>query len=206
MLIASGLAKAGAIVGAPLRQFRPAGPFAALGSGPIGTLTGIVDTSDALALRRSDFRHNVEGTLIGDTRDLVVGDYLVADRTYFVAQIEPLRPATCILCNRTLSVSKPSSPQATGANSYGGQSVAGDVLIASGWPASVMPRSHIEIDPTKLPSDVKTAFFDIALPGSLVVPLSYGLVLGDDYGQSYIISSAALTVGGWKIIAGTMTT
>ena len=205
-MIASGLARAGAIAGAPLQQFRPAGVFDPLGAGPIGTVVGIVDATDALNLRRSDFRHGVEGTLIGDTTNLLVGDYLVADRTYFVAQTEPLRPATCILCNRTLSISQPGSPQNTGANAYGGQSVAGNVLIAAGWPASVLPRSHIEIDPTKLPSDVKTAFFDIALPSSLGLTLSYGLVLGDDYGQSYTISSAALALGGWKIIAGITTT
>ena len=180
--------------------------MAPISGGPIGTVQAIVDADPALNLRRSDFRRDIEGTLIGDPSGLALGDYLVGDRTYFVSQLEPLRPATCILCNRTLSILQPATATTAGANPYGGATTSTNTLLASGWPASVLPRAHVEIDPTRLPSDVKTSFFDIALPVSLDLILSYGLLLQDDYGQTYAVSTAALTVSGWRLIAGIETT
>ena len=120
--------------------------------------------------------------------------------------MEPLRPPSCIICNRTLSIYQPATASSAGTNAYGGRTEGTDTLIASGWPAGVLPKTHVEIDPTRLPSDVKTSFFDVALPVSLDHVLTYGLLLLDDYGQSYLVSTAALTVGGWRLIAGIETT
>ena len=205
-LIGRGLAVAGGIVGAPFVQYRPSSTTAPISGTALATVSGILDPDPDLSLRNADYRHGTEAAWIGDPSTLAEGDYLVGARTCFVSQIEPLRPPSCIICNRTLSIYQPATASATGTNAYGGRTTGTDTLIASSWPAGVLPKTHIEIDPTRLPSDVKTSFFDIALPASLDLILTYGLLLLDDYGQSYLVSTAALTVGGWRLIAGIETT
>ena len=205
-LIAHGLATAGGIAGAPFVQYRPTTTAGPITGTALGNVSGILDPDPDLSLRNSDYRHGYEATWLGDPSSLAEGDYLVGARTCFVSQIEPLRPPSCIVCNRTLSIYQPASASSAGANAYGGRTTGTDTLLASGWPAGVLPKTHIEIDPTRLPSDVKTSFFDVALPASLDLVLTYGLLLLDDYGQSYLVSTAALTVGGWRLIAGIETT
>lgn len=205
-LINRGFAIAGDIAGAPFAQYRPSSVTGPTTGSPLATLDGVLDPDTNLSLRDTDYRHGWIAGWIGDASNLAEGDYLVGARTCFVSQIEPLRAPSCIVCNRTLSIYQPASATANGTNSYGGRTTGTDTLLASGWPAGVLPKTHIEIDPTRLPSDVKTSFFDVALPASLDLVLTYGLLLLDDYGQSYLVSTAALTVGGWRLIAGIKTT
>ncbi len=205
-MIAHGLGVAGNVLGAPFSQFRPNGTSEPTTGTPVAVLTGILDPDPNLSLRNSDYRHGWEADWIGDPSSLTTGDYLVGARTCFVSQIEPLRAPLCTICNRVVSIYQPATATSTGANSYGGRTTGSDTLLASGWPAGLLPKTHIEIDPTRLPSDVKTSFFDVALPASLDLELTYGLRLLDDCGQSYLVSTAALTVAGWRLIAGIETT
>ncbi len=205
-LIARGLGEAASRLGASYQQFRPTTPINPLLAAPIGTLQAVIDPNPALTLVESDDRRDVEGTLIGNFSALQSGDYLVGSNTYFVSHLEPLRPATCILCNHTLSVLEAPGTGAAGINPYGGVPLSEDVVVASGWPASILAKSHSEGDPARLPSDVKTAYVQVLLPASIGVVFTFGLRLQDELKQNYIVSSADATAGGWRLVAVLQTT
>ena len=205
-LIGRGLGIAATKLGAPFQIFRPTGAAQPLAGAAIATVMAVLDSDPRLLLLDPTFRHGSGAFLIADTTQFLVGDYLVGGRTVFVAQIEALRPASCVVCNRTLSVYQPATASMSGENAYGGRTTDTDTLLASGWPASILPKTHIDVDPTRLPSDVKTSFFDVLLPVTMPVDLSFGLRLQDDYGQSYAVSTASLTTTGWQLLAAIQTT
>ena len=194
------------MLGSSFAVFRPAGPLDPLASPALASINAAFDPSAELSLRSPEFQRQNQALLIGDPSSVEAGDYLVGSQTWFVSHVEPLRPASCILCNRILSVSVPATAPSAGANAYGGNTAASQTLVASGWPASVLTKTHIEIDPTKLPSDTKTSFFEVLLPPIPGVTLAFGFLLQDDFGQTYIISAAELSLSGWRLLAGIETT
>ncbi len=143
---------------------------------------------------------------MGDTSVLLPGDYLVGANTWFVSHLEPLRPASCILCNHTVTISTPAAASQAGTNAYGGRTALTDTILASGWPASVLAKTHIDIDPTRLPSDTKTSYYEVLLPVIAGVELSFGMLLQDELEQNYTISSAESSIAGWRLLAGIQTT
>ena len=205
-LIAAGLVKAANVLGSSFELFRPVGAAGPLTGAPVTSLMAAFDPTVELSVRSPNFQRSNQALLIGDPTIVEAGDYLVGTQTWFVSHVEALRPAICILCNRTLSVSIPAAASAVGANSYGGSTTATNTVVASGWPASVLTKTHIEIDPTKLPTDTKTSFFEILLPAIPGVVLEFGLILQDDLGQIYIVAAAELSIGGWRLLAGIETT
>ena len=205
-LIAGGLATAGNMLGSAYGIFRADSQLNPLSGSPVATTIGIFDADPALTLNSPEYRHANQALFVGDTSLLQAGDYLVGQQTWFVAHIEALRPASCVICNRTLTVSMPAVASATGANSYGGATAASDAVVASGWPASVLTKTHIEIDPTRLPSDTKTSYFEVLMPTIPGVELSFGLLLEDETGQNYVIAAAELSLSGWRLLAGIQTT
>ena len=205
-MVASGLGQAGRVLGSAHMICRPTSAINVLVDVAVGTVTGVFDPADTFTLVSSDYRKQCQAYFLGDASLLQAGDYLIGLQTWFVCQIEALRPASCILCNRTLSVMAPATASSAGVNSYGGATQATNAILASGWPASVLAKTHIEIDPTRLPSDTKTSFFEILLPSMPGVVLSFGQLLEDEIGQNYIISAAELSVTGWRLLAGILTT
>ncbi len=141
-----------------------------------------------------------------DVSVLEPGDLLVGDRTWFVSHIEALRPATCCLCNRSITISTPAVAASAGANAYGGTTAATAVTIAAGWPASILASTRVEIDPTKLPSDTKSSYFEVRLPVIPGVLIGLGMMMTDDHGQNYTIGSAEFSETGWRLLAGQQTT
>ncbi len=205
-MIAAGLARAGDVVGSNYALYRPTGPFNPLTGKALISINAVFDPSPDLSLKSPEFQRQNQGFLIGDMSVVEPGDYLIGPETWFVSHIEPLRPAACVLCNRVMSVSVPATAPAAGANTYGGNTAATQTVIASGWPASALTKTHIEIDPTKLPTDTKTSFFEVLLPQIPGVTLSFGFLLQDDLAQTYTISAAELSISGWRLLAGIQTT
>ena len=167
---------------------------------------GIFDPAAELTLVSPEYRGQHQAFFLGDPSLLLAGDYLVGSETWFVAHVEPLRAASCILCNRSLTVFTPSVASSAGANSYGGTTAATNTMLATGWPASVLAKTHIEIDPTRLPSDTKTSFFEVLVPPIPGLDLTFGLILQDEFSQNYIVSAAELSLSGWRLLAGILTT
>ena len=134
------------------------------------------------------------------------GDYLVGENTWFVSHIEPLRAAVCIRCNRTLSIRSPLSTFTTGPTSYGGRVPSTDTVLASGWPASVLTKTHLDTAAARLPGDVRTVFVEVLLPMIPALTITHGQILTDEFGQTYSIAATELTDGGWRLAAGLETT
>ena len=130
----------------------------------------------------------------------------MGDDTHFVARIEPLRPALCVLCNQVVDFLDADVITTAGTNAYGGRTDDTDALIAQGWPVSMSARTHSEQDVTKLPSDTRSAYYDVLVPLIPGVSLSFGMRLQDSTGQDYEIVSTELSVFGWRLLVGLATT
>ncbi len=205
-LIASGLAKAAQRLGSPYSIFRPTNAVNPLTVAPIGTVMAVFDPSVSLTLTGVEDRNASSASLIGDFSSLQQGDYLVGSNTWFVSHIEPLRAASCVRCNHTLSIRSPLGAFTTGPGSYGGRLPATDIILASGWPASVLTKTHLDTATARLPGDVRTVFVEVLLPTIPGVVISHGQLLTDEFGQTYAVAATELSDRGWRLEAGLETT
>jgi hypothetical protein len=205
--ISKGLAKAASIIGTGLTQYRPTTPLDPLLAGSaIGVVNCAIDTETGLTFQAPAPPGHPFALLLADPGLLQAGDYLVGIDTYFVSRIEPLQPAWCVLCNMTLDILDTSQSSSAGTNSYGGATSANDTLLARGWPMSMLAKTRGEQDVTKLPSDTRSAFFEVFMPSIPGFSLGLGLCLQDVNDQIYLIMSFETTAYGCKLIVGLATT
>lgn len=202
MLIAAGLAQSAQRVGSVYQVFRPVSAINPTGSGAMSTLLAVFDPSIALSLKGGEDRNGSFASLIGDYSSLRSGDYLIGSDTWFVSHVEPLRAAVCVRCNHVLSVRSPLSVFTTGSASYGGRVPSSETVLASGCPASVLTKTHLDTSTARLPGDVRTVFVEILLPSIPGITLSHGQMLIDEFGQTYVVAAAELSVRGWRVEAG----
>lgn len=137
-----------------------------------------------------------------DGSNVKPGDYLVGHGgTYFVAAMQDTLPIYCVQCNRTLSVLRVGMDVGVGQVGYGGDTVATEVPLMTGWPASVLQGTKGEQNDAKLPGDMRSPWWLILLPAFAGVVIRTSDILTDDLGRRYAISSAELTDMGWRITA-----
>ena len=205
--ISRGLAKAGLIVGAGLVQYRPTTSWDPLLEGSaLQTLFCAVAYDQDLTLATAAPPDHPFGHLLADPGQVQTGDYLIGSDTYFVSRIEPLRPAWCVLCNMVLNVLDTAQPTVAGTNAYGGVTSATNTMLARGWPMSVLSKTRGGQDVTKLPSDTRSAFFEVLLPLIPGVTLQAGLSLQDNLAQTYSVMNVETTDYGCKLLVGLATT
>ena len=217
-LIGRGLALCGSITGAKYLQYRPSQALNPIGPAAlIATLTCAFDLSRDLSLLTPTPPGHPFVLMLVDPALVLPGDLLVGTETYFVARVQVLQPAWCVLCNAAFNIIDTAAQTTAGANVYGGQVSATDPPLASGWPASMLAKSRGEQDITKLPSDTRAAFFEVYLPVIPGITIGIGLALqGTAVGinlpfqdltdQDYMIMNAELTAYGWKLLVGQATT
>ena len=202
-----GLARVAAVLGSGFLQYRPSSAFdPVLAGSSIGTLPCIFDYNPNLSLQTPTPPGHPFVHLIGDPGQVQANDYLVGPETYLVSRVEALRPAWCVLCNKILNILDTAQTTVAGTNTYGGVTSANNTLLARGWPMSVLAKTRGEQDVTKLPSDTRSAFYEVMMP---VVPgliLGLGLCLQDNSGQLYDVMSWETTAYGCKLIVGMATT
>lgn len=75
-----------------------------------------------------------EWTLVADATDLLPGDWLVGDQTFYLATIQPLLPMPVIQCNRVVSITRP------GYSSAGGNLEASEITVASSLPVFMFSK------------------------------------------------------------------
>ncbi len=204
--IAYGLARAASIVGVSQALYRPSSAMLPVSGIPYGSIYCAFDVKPDFRLISTAQPNHAYVTLLADPTLVQQGDYLVGDDTHFVARTEPLRPALCVLCDHVLDVLNTDVTTSAGTNSYGGRTSSTDSVIAQGWPVSMSARTRGEQDMTKLPSDVKSAYYDVLAPPIPGVTLVFGMRLQDSTGQDYEIVSAELSPFGWRLLAGLATT
>lgn len=173
---------------------------------PFGSLYCAFDVKPDFKLVSTAQPNHAYSALLADPSAVQQGDYLVGDDIHFVARVEPLRAALCVLCDQTLDFLSSDITTSAGTNSYGGGSSTSDVLLAQGWPVSMSARTRGEADVTKLPSDTRAAYYDVLVPPIPGVFLTFGMQLRDTTGQEYEVMSAELSLFGWRLLAGLTTT
>ena len=204
--IAFGLARAASIIGASQALYRPLTANLPISGTPYGSIYCAFDvTADFRMISTAQPSHSY-AALLADPSLVQQGDYLVGDDTHFIARVEPLRPALCVLCDQTLNVLNTAVTTSAGTNAYGGRTSDTDTIVAQGWPVSMTARTRGGQDTTKLPSDTKAAYYDVLAPPIPGITLVFGMRLRDVDGQDYDIVSAEFSPFGWRLLAGLITT
>jgi hypothetical protein len=138
---------------------------------------------------------------LADGSQLQVGDYLVGGSTYFIAGMQPLLPIFAVACNRTLTVTRQAANDFVGSGGYGGNTLATETVVMSGWPASVLQGTKGEKNDVNLPGDVRNPWWAILMPAFEGAEIETSDFLTDDLNRRYVVSSAERTDLGWRITA-----
>lgn len=132
-------------------------------------------------------------------------DYLVAERgTWFIAQMEPIKPCLLVRCDRTISIGRTGGdvPCGTvGLASYGGATAASELPLMTGWPAALSEVGSKARGNAGLPIDVGAPTAEIMMPAWPDVIIQAADTAIDDLGRRYTIKSAELSTFGWKLVA-----
>ena len=143
--------------------------------------------------------------LLGDCTGLCPGDYLRGNQgTFFIASMEPNVGALCEVCNRTLDLLETADAANPDAGGYStnpdGRTDATDVLLLKGWPASVLTKTRGDTPPSKLPGDVRAAYFEVLLPLVVPIEITQNMRLRDETGQSYEVTTAEKSPQCWRLL------
>jgi hypothetical protein len=188
-----GLSIVGGLLGTSFEQYRPSLALQPLGAS-IGSLQGAVANLPGYSLGRPAGFGEAVRIWMGDGSGLQVGDVLVGDgQTVFVAETRSLQPVLLIDCNTTLQFSIWS---ASGA--YGGGS---EIATATGWPASLRLHGRGGADPAALPSDSRTAEWEVLLPAIPGVVLHEDMRMIDTDLRRFVLAGVERTALGYRLIA-----
>lgn len=136
------------------------------------------------------------------------GDYLVGPLgTFFISSQNVPQPIQVVLCNAIVSIFQPSGVSGFGVQlGYGGDQRSTETPMATNWPASLLQGTKGEVGNTKLPGDAKMPWVALLLPAIPGVTFRNNLVIVDEEGTRYIMSSTELSALGWRITAMRATT
>lgn len=204
-LTARGLGQAASRIGAPFVLYRPIGTGSPLAGAALASINLAYTQDTSFAFRTALLPDKPIVQLLCDPSSLQAGDYLVGKETLFVLRVDPARPASGVLCNGTLSVLQPATATQPGTNAYGGFASTAATALATGWPASVLLRSKTEADPTRLPSDTRSAYYAVLLPDVGGITITPGMRLLDAGGNIYQIVGTQHSAFGWSISAALQT-
>lgn len=128
------------------------------------------------------------------------GDYLVQDgAVWFIVAQDPLQPVLCARTSRTVSVSRPAAPSATGPNSYGGLTTATATRIAADWPACISGASGSGQPSADLPTNSSVPYWTVLLPNIPGVAFLPSDLLLDDLGRQAVVAAGEKTALGWRL-------
>lgn len=201
VLVNKGYAKAASRVGLPHQWYRPTGPLDPVAPGTLqGTLPASFDANNYL-YTRPNLYGKATWTALVDASKTAVGDYLVGPTgsVWFMVAQQPLLPLVAISCNATLTLMRPFSSDAVGAIGYNGDNAGDEILIARGWPASMLTKGRGDKGDVQLPGDVRTPWVEVLLPAIPGATIQFADVLlaGD---QRMKVSSSELSDLGWRLL------
>ncbi|MFL9904212.1 hypothetical protein PQR71_39845 [Paraburkholderia fungorum] len=196
-----GYAKSAQYIGPLYNLFRPSDPLSPLSNGPVATLNASFNAMDMKYGKPNLYGKPLWYALV-DGMQTMVGDYLINDdKTYFIAAMQQTLPILAVDCNRTINALRPQQLTGTGTVGYGGDTVANETLLMSGWPASILQGTKGEKGDTDLPGDVRNPWWAILFPQWPGIALRTGDIITDDLTRRYVVSSAELTDLGWRLTA-----
>ncbi|WP_250266067.1 hypothetical protein, partial [Rhodovastum atsumiense] len=177
-------------IGQPYAMYRPASATA-----PMAAQAGTVAAAFKPMGKAFGAPNTPQNPWFDGHMDLSVvqrGDVLVGPGgTFFIWQMVPLGATLCVQCNATVTVSRPGQP-ATGDDYYGGNATADEVVLMSGWPASVLQGTKGERGDLSLPSDVRMPWKTILLPAWTGAQIRNGDIIttAEDRPMRYVVSGA----------------
>lgn len=199
-----GYGKAAQHIGLPCVHYRPQlalSPATGQGSRLPRTIEASFNAKDMAYGKASDYGKAVWYCLADGNR-LKPSDYLARPdgNIFYIAGMQPLLPILAIECNRVVSVLRPMTQRAVGAQPYGGDTVATETALVDQFPASVLVATKSDRSLVNLPGDVRNPAWTVLLP---ILPGGVALrsedIVTDDQSRRYVISSAELTDLGWRI-------
>jgi hypothetical protein len=197
-----GYAQSALRVGLTYSQYRPTSALDPIAAGNLlQTLPAAFNAEDMKFSKPVVYAKATWFCLV-DGRQTQVGDYLVGpELTYFIAAQQALLPILAVLCNRTINLLRPQQLSGTGTVGYGGDTVANEMVLMTGWPASILQGTKGEKGDAELPGDVRNPWWAVLLPDWPGITLRSGDIITDDLTRRYIVSSAELTELGWRLTA-----
>ncbi len=198
----AGLGYAADIIGFPYRQYRPVAAINPLAGTPLNPALLVAVSAKANDFKTAPTYERPERFLYLDGTQTQVGDYLVGGPVGTLAIIsqDPMLPISAIVCNRVLTIKRPSTPASVGAQpDYGGDIATRETVLLQSWPAYLGTAGHGGRSPVALEGDVETPRADIRMPMLSSVLLLNDDVIYDDQSRRYKIISAEATTLGWKI-------
>ncbi|HVE21830.1 MAG TPA: hypothetical protein VNC39_07635 [Acidocella sp.] len=196
-----GLVQTASMLGVPHSWYRPQGAGPVVAAGNLrGTVMAYVTSTQNLQPQSAAWG-KADRFAAFDAAGFLAGDYLVANETYFLAEIMPLASALRLaLCNEVFAWSQ-MQRAAVGPGNRAGALMA--VPQATGWPGWLQPSERRTAPDLHLPGDVDQPNAQILLPASLPGQIARGdqLTTGETQPVTWTVQSAVLSANGWQITA-----
>lgn len=192
-----GYNKAAFHLGTPFVQYRPqtSGPVLVNANMVQELYLGFDKSSNFDFLQPQDY-NNAKYYALVDLTLVEIGDYFYDfdKRTFFVANIEPIKPAELMLCNHTISLYHPTGNPST-YGGYGG--ITAPTLKFSGWPVVLLPGTKGESNEARTPGSIRAPWGVMQVPRVPGITIDeYDLVI-DEGQRRFIVSQASLAKEGW---------
>jgi hypothetical protein len=131
-----------------------------------------------------------------DSTNTKIGDYFTNGGSYvfYVANWEPLRPPAMMLCNRVVTIQRPSGNGSV-SNGYGGNTA--PVTLLTGWPASIIKGGISNKPETGTPESINDHGMICYIP--YYVPIATYDIVIDDLNRRYIIGENEQTELGYRL-------
>lgn len=195
-----GYAKAAQRLGTPFVQYRPNGTSTVLvNNNIVQELYFAFDRGSNFDFKEPLDYNVAKYYALVDLTSVQIGDYFWDNnnRTFFAANIEPLKPAEVILCNTTVSIYRPASSTSNG---YGGNTT--PELVMSGIPCSILPSTKGEANEAKTPGSVRAFWTEMRIP--FIATIQPYDVVTDGFGRRFVISQNSLAKEGYYCTMGYM--
>ena len=201
--IYAGAAAGAQASGRPHQVYRPTDALAPIGPDSlVATLPAAFSADLRYGFKSAHEYTKPTWSCVIDGNQTKPGDILVgANATWFLASMEPLLPIVAVRCDAIVTISRPTSSRGIGALPPGGDVVAQEVAIMSGWPASVLQGTKGEKDDSGLPDDTRAPWVAIMMPAMPGVDVLTDDVISDDQGRRFTISGCERTYMGYRLTA-----
>jgi hypothetical protein len=199
-IIARGLGTAARAIGVLCDAYRPEGSTSPLVSGNRFLQLSAAFNAQDPGFRAAGLPANAIWYGVFDSAYLAAGDYLVeqaSGRIWFVAALQSLLPATCVLTNRVINVTRPSTAGVAGVNAYGGGT--GSTSVIAGYPGNLLHGGSAR-GVGAIPADARIGEGVALLPvlGETVF-FARGDMVSDDLGRAFVVSGAEFNELGWRL-------
>lgn len=199
-----GYAKSAEVIGQQFAQYRPPGPLVGdvIPANFVQYITAAFDNKPNWGfVTAPDYGKPIWYPLV-DGNQVAIGDVLVGHPyTFVIADMPPIDPIVAFLANSTITIKRPTSNLGTGEQSYGGDYAPAETLIMLDCKASLLQGTKGEKGETNLPGDVRMPWFNVLLAAYKDITINPADVFYDHLGRRFKISSAELSVRGWRLTA-----